>query len=257
MALPRSWRDFRIGRTGALEFAALSVIGLFMPVLGAFDSEAGRPIGYLYWQIVMLGGGAVAALVEPLLWRIPALAKRPPLLAVAQIFAMTPPVSLVVFTTIGLVFRVEPSIGRYLGLLPSVFIVDIVVVLIAILIRRGQAAMLPSPLARDGVPPPEIRAKLPPRLARARLLAVRAEDHYLRILTEAGEALVLMRFADALEALKGAAGMQIHRSWWVAREAVDRAEFSRGRGELVLADGTRAPVSRAFAAAVKAVDWGA
>jgi len=102
-----------------------------------------------------------------------------------------------------------------------------------------------------------IREKLPPKLARATLIAVEAEDHYLRIHTDAGDALILMRLGDALEALEGRAGMQTHRSWWVAAAAVEHARFARGRGELTLSNGLTVPVSRAWAAAVKAVDWAA
>jgi len=257
MILSEGLRRFRVGRTGPMEFVALAVIGLFMAALGAFETRPGRPLAYAYWLTVMIGGGLVAALVEPLIWRIPPLARRPAMLAVAQVFAMTPPVAVVVFLTAWLMERMEPSVGRYLALLPSVFLVNIGVVLIAVLIRRGQAALLPARPPPEGVAPAAIRAKLPPRLARARLLAAEAEDHYLRVRTDAGDALILMRFADALEALKDAPGMQTHRSWWVARAAVEHARFARGRGELALVDGTRVPVSRGFAAAVKAADWAA
>jgi len=151
-------------------------------------------------------------------------------------------------------YRLPPRFEDYLGVLPSVFIVDIAVVLIAVLIRRGAASLSP-PVAREGVAPEPLRAKLPPRLARARLIAVEAEDHYLRLHTDAGDALVLMRFADALAALKDTPGLQTHRSWWVARDAVEHVSFRRGRGELLLRGGLKAPVSRGFAAAVKATDW--
>jgi len=246
----------KVGRTGAAEFAALAVFAVFMASTNAFEGHRGW-VSYAYWLAVMLAGGVVAALVEVLLWRIPPLAARPALLAVAQMVAMTPPVALVVWLIAAFTYRIPLRFGDYLALLPSVVIVDVAVVLIAVLIRRGQAAILPPPAPREGAPPPEIRAKLPPKLARARLLAVEAEDHYLRVRTDAGEALVLMRLVDAVAALKGTPGLQTHRSWWVARDAVEHARFRRGRGELTLVDGTRVPVSRAYAAAVRAVDWAA
>ena len=109
----------------------------------------------------------------------------------------------------------------------------------------------------EGLAPPVLRAKLPPRLARARLVAVEAEDHYLRIRTEAGSALVLMRLGDALEALSGLDGFRTHRSWWVARAAVEAVRWKAGRGALTLSDGSSAPVSRTYAAALKGTDWAA
>ena len=64
-----------------------------------------------------------------------------------------------------------------------------------------------------------------------------------------------MRFADALAALEGMDGVRVHRSWWVARWAVEDAHWSRGRGDLTLAGGLVAPVSRAYAESVRALDW--
>ena len=95
------------------------------------------------------------------------------------------------------------------------------------------------------------------KLKGAEIFAVEAEDHYLRIHTDAGDGLILMRLGDAIDALDGRPGLQTHRSWWVATAAVETAKFARGRGELSLSNGLKVPVSRAYAAAVKAVDWAA
>lgn len=94
-------------------------------------------------------------------------------------------------------------------------------------------------------------------MARARLVAFEAEDHYLRVRTEAGSALVLMRLGDALEALSGLDGFRTHRSWWVARTAVEAVRWKGGRGVLTLSDGASAPVSRTYAVALKGTDWAA
>jgi hypothetical protein len=249
--------DWRIGRTGPVEFAFAFLAGLFMAAIGAFDSET-MPAAtrYAYWLLAMVGGSAVAALVEAGLWRVPALAQRPPLLALAQVVAMTPPISAVVWTIhLTLLGHLMP-----LRLLPrlvvSVFVVDIAVVILAVLIRRATRRIVhpPQPASANAVPH-AIAAKLAPRLARAELLAVQAEDHYLRVHTAEGDALVLMRFADALAALKGCDGVRVHRSWWVARRAVDEVRFSRGRGELGLRNGLKAPVSRTYAAELRSMGW--
>jgi hypothetical protein len=249
--------NWRIGRTGPVEFAFAFLAGLFMAAIGAFDSETmPAALRYAYWILAMVGGSAAAALVEAGLLRLPALARRPPLLAVVQAFAMTPPVSAVVWTLhLTLLGHVMP-----LRLLPrlvaSVLVVDIAVVVLAVLIRRAtrRIAHAPQPASANAVPP-AIGARLTPRLARAELLAVQAEDHYLRIHTADGDALILMRFADALEALEGCDGVRVHRSWWVARRAVDEARFSRGRGELGLRNGLKAPVSRTYAAELRSMGW--
>lgn len=246
---------FRIGRTGSGEFIALVGIGVFMASIGAFDGRAGRWESYVYWITVMVGGGVVGALIEPMLWRIPWLAERPWRLMAAQVVGMTPWVTVVVWLVSGLWFGEGLGVDRWLRLLPPVFVVDIVVVIMAWLIRRGATALVSLPSARQDAPPPLIREKLPPKLARAVLIAVEAEDHYLRVHTDAGDALILMRLTDALEALEGRPGFRTHRSWWVAKGAVEHARFARGRGELSLSNGLKAPVSRAYAAQVRAVDW--
>ena len=52
------WMRWRIGRSGLMEFIGLSLMGLFLAVFQAFDSEHGAPIrNLIYWQAAMLGGG--------------------------------------------------------------------------------------------------------------------------------------------------------------------------------------------------------
>lgn len=256
MSVVASLVRLRIGRTGPLELIALAGLGVFLASVGAFDSEDAPRNTYPYWIMVLVGGGVVGALLEPLLWRFPALAERPWRLAVAQVFWMTPGVTVVVWLVEGWYFTLGFSMSRYLNLLIPVFTVNIGVVVLAVLIRRGAASLAP-PAVRDTAPPPVIREKLPPKLARADLIAVEAEDHYLRVHTTAGDALILMRLTDAIEALRDRAGFRTHRSWWVARDAVEHARFRQGRGELTLANGLKVPVSRAFATTVKAIDWAA
>ena len=65
--------------------------------------------------------------------------------------------------------------------------------------------------------------RLPPKLKGAVIYAVSAEDHYLRLHTSKGSDLILMRMGDAITELDGLEGAQTHRSWWVARDAVESA----------------------------------
>ena len=86
---------------------------------------------------------------------------------------------------------------------------------------------------------------------RGRLLALVVEDHYVDIVTDKGKALVLMRLADAMRETGAVTGLQIHRSHWVARDAVVRAQRNEGKLSLELSNGMRLPVSRGFLQAVK------
>ena len=90
---------------------------------------------------------------------------------------------------------------------------------------------------------------LPPGLA-GPIIALTAEDHYLRVHTDGGDALIHHRFSDAVREL-GGAGVQVHRSWWVAKNAVERVEKDGDRHVLILKGGLRAPVSRTFGLAAR------
>lgn len=251
----RSLARLKVGRTGVVELAGLALFGAFLAAIAAFNTEEVPTLArHLYWQFALVGGGLIGALIEP--WVARLVPGRPRLFALVQVLAMTPPISLWVAVIPAILFGQTFSFERVFLTMPSVLTINVAVVGLAWLTRSALRPRGEGRAASD-VAPPVIRAKLAPRLARARLVAVEAEDHYLRIRTEAGSELVLMRFGDALEALGGADGFQTHRSWWVARTAVQTASWKAGRGELSLSDGSTAPVSRTYAAALKGTDWAA
>lgn len=131
----------------------------------------------------------------------------------------------------------------------AVYVVSLVLTLGGYLLSRHEEARS----ATAGPDPVEaFLERLPVRFRGARLYAVSSEDHYLRVHTDRGEDLILMRLADAVRELEGAGGLQVHRSWWVAREGVADTVRENGRLVLVLKSGARAPVSRTYQPAVKA-----
>lgn len=248
-------RWIRIGHLGVVELLALALIGAFLALIGAFDSDQiafGRRL--VYWVFVLVAGGACGGAIEPWLERSPLLAARPALRAVALTLLMAAPAMVLVWATQIVLFGGPGGLGRWLILYPQVALVCAGLVALAWLSRRRITVRTPA-APSDQAPPEGLREKLPPRLARARLLAVQAEDHYLRVHTDAGDALLLMKFADALSALAERDGLRTHRSWWVARAAVEDARWRRGRGDLVLVGGLTVPVSRAYAERVRATDW--
>lgn len=103
---------------------------------------------------------------------------------------------------------------------------------------REAAAEAP----RAGEPPPLLK-RLAPGLG-GEIEALEAEDHYVRVHTAKGSALVLMRFADALEELGELEGVRVHRSWWVARAAVAGAVKEGRKVSLKLSSGQVVPVAR-------------
>ena len=87
------------------------------------------------------------------------------------------------------------------------------------------------------------------------LLCLKTEDHYLRIFTAQDTDLILFRLKDALTELEGADGMQVHRSYWVARNAVQRVERKGRKTTLILSNGLHVPVSESFLPAVRKAGW--
>lgn len=96
---------------------------------------------------------------------------------------------------------------------------------------------------------------LPRQLQSAEIIAVEGEDHYVLVHTSLGRHLLLMRFRDALNDLRGLDGHQTHRSWWVAKSAVSAVKRGNGRATLTLANGVEAPVSRRYAQGLRERGW--
>jgi len=115
------------------------------------------------------------------------------------------------------------------------------------------ASATPDAEPGDGATPidgaPAFLRKLPFE-KRGTLWAITAEQHYLRVYTDKGDDLILMRFSDALDQLAALEGLQVHRSHWVAREGVERLEKEDKKLSIVLKNGVTVPVSRPNIAAV-------
>ncbi len=96
----------------------------------------------------------------------------------------------------------------------------------------------------------EFMQKLPLE-KRGQLLCLEMDDHYLKVHTDKGHHLLLMRFKDALAFLEDYPGVQTHRSWWVAKEAVVGEEKEGRKLLLKLVNQQLVPVSRSYLVQVK------
>jgi hypothetical protein len=117
-----------------------------------------------------------------------------------------------------------------------------------------EAAPAATPAVAPKVAPaaaaPDFLRRLDKPLAGA-LLAVQAQEHYVRIVGQGAAPMLLYRFSDAIEQLRVLRGLQVHRSWWVALDAVAAVEREDGRLSLRLVNGERVPVSRRHSGAVE------
>lgn len=111
-----------------------------------------------------------------------------------------------------------------------------------------------APIPGPALPPNPLFDQLPAELG-STIIALEMEDHYLRVHTLLGSALVLMRLRDGIVLLGDMEGMQVHRSWWVARGAVEDVLRDGRNIRLKLPRGLEAPVARANVAALRDARW--
>ena len=83
------------------------------------------------------------------------------------------------------------------------------------------------------------------------VVSLSAELHYLRVRTEGGEDLILHPFGAAVAAMPEGAGLQVHRSHWVALDAIEDVRARGTAGVARLRGGTEVPVARSRLAALR------
>jgi len=234
--------------TAAAFGAFLGFVGAFntwkLPLLARIPYMAGMALAITFPSIV----------VYRLTCLIPWTGQRRFLQGAISAAIMTPFIGLFVWATDWLL----PGGGDPLSALPSYmlnsFVVTEVITLGSVAVsRRAQIASLVQSLTQPA--PPKFLDRLPLKLRGAEVWAVEAEDHYLRLHTSRGQDLILLRLADAIDELAGIEGAQVHRSWWVARDAIADARRGDGRATLTLKDGSEVPVSRTYAKVIRDLGW--
>lgn len=113
--------------------------------------------------------------------------------------------------------------------------------------RLGEAETAQSLSVRPGT---AFFSRLPDHIG-TDLLYLQMEDHYLRVVTRDGEALILVRLRDAMNELEAFGGLQVHRSWWVVSAEIEKLSKAGRRSELVMSNGGRVPVSSSYKESVE------
>lgn len=250
----------------AVELAVMLGITLVLALIGPFgtwESSLGNRL--IAWAIFTFGGYAC---FRPVIAAGTAFAAQSPLPRWAAIVAACAlaalPTTLIVAATFAGGNWAALRAGDLAGLYLQVLVIGGAVTAIQLLVRREPAALPPAvSAAAEPAPPPiaeptprtnTLLDQLPPHLGRE-ILCVENEDHYIRVHTTAGNALILMRLRDAIAQLADIDGEQVHRSWWVARAAVANVIRTERRIELRLTDGRDVPVSRTGAALLRERGW--
>lgn len=257
-------------RKTLIDLTVMAGIGLVLAVVGPFGSFS-VPFAWrlVYWVSLALGGYACYRPIAG--WAVDAgLRLQLPELAawIAGCLIATVPMTVLVwfvgrlpgpFTPPGL----EAALASY----GYVLVIGGTLTALFYLLEKAGTNGAAPPAANPAAPAPEQAAplvaapprprffeRIPARLGED-LLALEMEDHYIRVHTRLGSDLILLRMRDAVAELDGLDGAQVHRSWWVARSAVERAERDGRNLRLILAGDLSVPVARNIATTLKAANW--
>lgn len=225
--------------------------------LGPFGTATRLEPGVLvaYWALAIAGNWLIAMAIVPFAIRLFLQVGRPALAGIAAGSAIA------ALPGTGLVWILEWGLA---GTTASATMLTwlygcVVVVYLVLSFLAWQFVELPLQAREERATPPQparapFLSRLPARLGED-LLHLHMQDHYVEAATAKGSELVLLRFRDALREVEGLDGMQVHRSHWVARDAVSRVVRRDGRIFLELSNGTRVPVSRSFQPALREGGW--
>ncbi|MEN0653853.1 MULTISPECIES: LytTR family DNA-binding domain-containing protein [Hyphobacterium] len=225
-------------------------VGTFLAFLAPYQTHhLGWPLVWFYWTGLIAWGALCGEIGGRLLQRF--VPGWPDWISYPLIsLAISVPVTAAVLTLQALLGDPHPLDGWPVVLF-FVWVVSAGITFLTWLIdrtkRTGQTAE--PVIART------LTDKLPVRLRTAELHALQSEDHYLRVHTSAGDALILMRLSDAIAAASALEGEQTHRSWWVARSAITDARRDGSQAVLTLKGGIEAPVSRANVPKLREKGW--
>jgi len=248
-----------------IELLAMVMLGLLIGLLGPFGTFDNPPaIRMLSWVIWLVAGylffrptGIVADwLCEAT--GLPRFAGRLIALIVASV-----PVTLIVIMMVG-----RMSFADALRA-PAFWTMYLYICVIAAVASMAMAALfgrrapedapviaaMPANPADNMPSPPEATPTLPLPPGFGPVRALKGEDHYVRVIGDGREELILTRMRDAIDRLAPADGLRVHRSWWIAKDAVASIRREGRTATIILTTGHEATVARDMMPHLRAAGW--
>lgn len=247
-------------RAWVIDLFGFAAAGVILGAVGPFGTffNGALPQRVAYWMTLCLISGVVIAAAVRGVW--PAARRRG-----LPAWAWVPAVAVVITVPLGLLSRVI-AIGLWPGVRQAVgwtewygqaLLVELIVLALYVA-AHSRTGWFAAPAAPAMAPVEAGEARildcLPRRLGRD-LLCLQMEDHYVRLHTLEGSVLVLMPLTRAIADVGPIEGLRVHRSWWVARQAVQGVIHDGRNLRLRLTSGLEAPVARAKIAELKAAGW--
>jgi hypothetical protein len=251
-----------------IELLVMVALGLLIGLLGPFGTFAAPPAQRMVsWVVWLLAGYALfrpTGVVANWLCEATGLPRWAGTL-LALVVASVPLTLIITMTAMRLDFAAALRWPGFWTMYLYIWIVSAVVsIAMGAVFGRGAPAEAsppapapaPEPAPPTPVPPPpaaEPMLPLPPGFGPVR--ALKGEDHYVRVVGEGREEMILMRMRDAIARLGDAEGLRVHRSWWVAKDAVESVRRDGRSAMILLKGGREAPVARDMMPALRAAGW--
>ncbi len=169
------------------------------------------------------------------------------------------PVAFIVAVGLVLFFYDRPAVGTVLFYFGLIMINVVLAVTLTILIFKDAILVRFSdnpdyfPLWMPG---PDyqchLNGLLPPE-KRGTVLRLEADNQYIQVYTEKGNALLRLSLTEAEKMVPEKAGVRIHRSHWIQKERIDELFFENGNPRIRDKGGLLLPVSRNAVPAVREV----
>lgn len=231
-------------------------MGAVFAFLGIYDTNnMPFPLRLSFWTVIMASGGLLCFFAEPFVFQRLLKDAHPVAQIMAIAFLISIPITIFLMgLNSGFTFNQSPLLWATQFVAVMIVSTIICVGRYIILQIMGSVGSNSQDLTGVGSPTQAFLERLPVKFRSAKLYAISSEGHYLRVHTNKGSPLILMRISDAVKELVHADGLQVHRSWWVAKDGVQETQKQKGRRTLLLKNGVTAPVSRTHMSDLKSAN---
>jgi hypothetical protein len=232
-----------------------TLAGILCGLIGPYGSFVANPINRIcFWVSVFWAGAAILwpTTTATLRW---AERRAFPLLLAAAVTMLVAciPLAAVAWASCSLFWPVHAS-----GILPQEwYIFTLIIAAPATAAAQLLLGFRIAPADIAAGQRPVVRAQAPEQLPERLLdlvICLQMEDHHVRAFTAGGSQLYFAAMRDVVEQL-GPRGIQVHRSWWVANDAVIGSSDVNRSIELLLRNGVKVPVARSRLPAVRSAGW--